>query len=670
MNRPALVALVWAALAGGGLADDPKPAPPPPTARALLDLLKQDHEAQTLADRIRCTRIAMEALLAADKQTLLEGLDIAITEKIQHPRVLCLAEECALKDREAALARIDKSDAGVALYFAVWDALARNDPDRAIARFAKSGSDPKQLSEGQLAVLTEAGAALWRRDGKAALEVLASKSADKFPKETLFCGMAGAVRDIEDRLTLLDWLTSPAGQDIERHPKGFGKLINRLTGDAALLDLPRTRAWIERRFPAGHSDKSGPVPNPDTTDLRTSLFKAWALTDPRPAADWLMAQVPPEDEAAGSFLSLCIHVLERSPLGGGKIAADWLLGHRENPDFVTWVQWMLEGDGSVSGQTAQEPTERTMTERFSRLPFDLRRRIFFDHEKDQPRYRATRRRFGEPLHGRLLRSIFPVEDERKRIEEEEGKRPEQSWDYPPDRKFFDTIPMAFKLEDHPPEPPPKPSDFERARQLAAWYEQWVGSFDPATRLEGLAALEWVSRCTDTDFMTILRAHDGNPGSCPEDCHFTEGAMNARIDRDWRSCERMIRLVWWQDSTRRQEWLLKVFLRAAKSEPDAVLAHVKNLFEESHFDMTKPEIYVEIARRGPRPIELPSDIATGLGGGWALHNKSECMARILSLPPHWQGNAVVGAATVLWQQDPEEEVEWLRRMQAAREKQAP
>ena len=637
-----------------------EPAAPPVSGRGLLDLLRQDEEARTIEDRIRHTKASMSVLLAADRDVLFAAFDCLVAEPSdydQRQRIM-LVRQCARKDAAAAAARLEtiqNPDTYCIVANAVWGTIAREDPDRAAAAVQKLYEPTNLFNRATLqtpgrfhglvhSIMREVGEEWFRREGLDALKKIGTLRHADDMDDALFRGFCDAATNAEQRLALLDWMAGPNGKFLDRWQKGSKKWYEVMLAEAAREDRAAVKAWLERRYPVGKARRSDNASDWDMTRFRHAFFRVWAESDRRQAADWLVAQHGNGDKDMASSFSLCIATLSAWPHGSLAEAADWLVQYQTKELFVEKAHRILRAAATVD---PQRDDLESVCARFAELPLALRARIFFFSTDDvfDPVEPGI-----VPDDPRLLPGLFPDDKERQKIEEkwrkqeaarantEKEKGAQSGGRDKEDRYYWE----AFDLKENPPAPPAPAPLRELAKSLAAQYDTYASCHDPQKRLEGLAALEWLARATNSEFADVLIAHlENTRGEYDE---FADMLVKAWAERDWEACEKFA----WEAGLHvrtRNTIMATNFERAAMARPDEILARLKTLIAEGRLDSKSLDSV------GMGPGQGDPAIITGyafiiprrLGEGWIVRDGAAAIEKIKSLPARWVPSAALGAA---------------------------
>ena len=626
---------------------------PVPAGQVLFGQLRQCEEAEGLSERIRATRTGMEALLAADRDTLLVALDgvLADGRLYQDVRIL-LVEQCVRKHPQATLAKLEGAS-GMSHYIelaaAAWGVIARSDPERAaewVRQLYQPGGNFNRATLQSAfhfhrlagSIMQEVGAAWFRRDGVAAMKQLGALPHAGDLDGPLFRGMCEAATHATQRLALLDWMTSPPGNRLDRFEKGGVTWYETMLSQAAREDLGTTRAWLERRFPPGQSRQSDLNADWDITQFRIALFHAWAETDARHAADWLAGQIPPGDRDEAYFLSVCFQALSSAPNCGLDVALEWLVQQRNKPAFVAEANVVLQlAASAIPNSKARE----SVTARFSKLPLALREQILLHKKEGDPFDSVV---FSPlPANQQVLRGLFPLEAERKSIEAKVRKlapaKPDADQANESEPGAARGWHGAFKLEERKPAAGSTATELALAERLAAQHKELQTSRDPQARLAGLASLEWLEQAKTEDFTRIIPAHLENTKGAMDG--FAAELVNAWADHDWRAGEKF---AWDADlsDSLRESILIAIFEQAAMASPDEVFARLKSLIADAR-------LHSESLNGGRNPQTGPGyfwfafDIPKRLGAGWIVRDGPHGVDKMKALPAAWVNAAIEGAA---------------------------
>ena len=670
MKPFAILCSMWAGCVVLAAAADP----PVSAGRVLFEQLRRCDDAEGLTDRIRATRTGMEALLAADRDTLFGALDAVIADGrlYQESRIL-LVEQCARKDPDAAVARLEgihEYEMYIEIGIAVWGTIARSDPDRAAAAvqqlYQPAGFFYRSTYDGPFyfhrlagSIMCEVGGAWFRRDGLQAMGKLGTLPHAGDLDDPLFQGMCDAATKADQRLALLDWMTSPPGKRLSRFQKGV-KWYETMLIESTREDPAKTRAWMEKHFPAGKSRQSDESSDWDITHFRLAFFRTWAETDARHAADWLTTQLPAGDRDADQFFSASFRILQSAPDGGLDVALAWLVRQKDKPAFVRAANEVLV---SATYANSNSKDLETVTACFAKFPPAMRERILLY-------------KMGEPFDSlfpsslssnkKVVGGLFPLEKDRQRLEEKVRKLmpAKKAADKAGDPGESITFPWAdaFKLEDRKPGAAISADARTLAKRLAAQYHDCHASNDPQARLAGLACLEWLANAGNEDFANILPAHLRNTRDVMDG--FAVELINAWTAHDWRACEKF---AWNADlpDPDRDSVLTANFEQAARVSPDDVFARLNVLIDEGRLkrDALNDDMYPQTA--GPGRIWFAFDIPKNLGAGWIANDGPRGVDKMKTLPAGWVSGAIEGAAGhYLTAEAGLELLEWIVRMDAA------
>ncbi|HBJ84477.1 MAG TPA: hypothetical protein DDZ88_11520 [Verrucomicrobiales bacterium] len=364
-----VVVLLWASHAFSQTAEKL-----PTSGREFLQWLDDANEARSVADRLQKQTRALEAILHADTDLLAAALDAWLKEGARNPFVRMSWRQLTDKDQSKALQMMMKArsfynfeEAAPAVY----GFIARSNPDRAYAEVQRLyGPTEPRDSFGRsnhwcaAVIMRDVGAGWFRQERLGAVPRLKSLSHPDEMAAAVFEGFVMAATTVSERIALLDRFTShekPLIIEKKKQPH----LCDDLVLMSAREDLHKTRAWIEKRYPAGTNRRSTPSGDWHISDVRRGLFQVWAKTDPLAAADWLMAQQGKASQDAVDSLFSCTHAIAGDGFRDMAAALAWLAGHSSREGMITVVARWLENEA----QGTNERNSRVIIgEWMSRLP--------------------------------------------------------------------------------------------------------------------------------------------------------------------------------------------------------------------------------------------------------------------------------------------------------------
>jgi hypothetical protein len=425
-------------------------ASPVMAASEWLRVLEKAEAAREFEDRLHTHREALDAILKADAATLAHELEVwggSHEWPRRNPFIRLAWTHLAKLDQMAALAALAEvyhQDAFEEAAQEVWAAIAETNPAMAYEAAQKlAPRDKNQHSARWLVqhIMRAVGASWFRETGPEALNRLPTLSHPELMATAVFHGGMREARKTEDWLALLDRYTRGEEPVIEEsHPKAR-HLCEELVEPVARLDLAKTKAWIEQRFPLGSEHEQ-------SEHARRALFFVWLPKEPLAAAEWFAAQSP----SNAWDLYQCLHAVAGEDWQNLPAALDWLVARKGQNDRVKAIQQFHEFH--AEDPAFREPMQ-TLVRWFAGRPVEEREKM-----------PAVPPEGIEPTPWLLRTFHLPVSTEKTAVNAE---------------------------------------DERRCHELARQHELSRTAVDPTIRREGMRALEWMQQAATKDLRAILLA---------------------------------------------------------------------------------------------------------------------------------------------------------------------
>jgi hypothetical protein len=616
----------------------------PANGREFFKWLDEALEARSITERVQTHSRVLEAILHADADLLSAALDAWNKEgRLHKPFVDMTWARLAQLDEAKALQLLEKTGNFAEAAASVYGFIARSDPDRAYAAVQRLDYPEKAghqvLGVYAESIMREVGAAWFRRERLQATLRLESLSRPKDRVAAVFEGFVMAAKTVSERIALLDRFTSHEKPLIIENKKQ-PHLCDDLVLMSAREDLQKTRAWIEKRYPAGTSRQSGSLRDRHITAVRRSLFQVWAKTGPLAAADWLMAQQGKTNPDDADFLFSCTHAIAGDDFRDMAAALAWLAGHSRREGMITVVARLLENEP----QDTNERNSRVIIgEWMSRLPLVDREAILVQAlDRSYYKQKPFLPRVDDAFIARVLPDVpsrpgvlarvisqirpeeMPVENEATSpfISDDDGNMP--SWMM----SGFDVAEERSRHSD-------RSEDIELSKELERQHDMAVKADDPGERLTGLKSLRWMIEAEPAQLKAVLLAHLQMEHGVMS--VFANDLIECWVMRDWRSCEAF---VWKADlpSRTRRCMLVQLFREAALRLPDEVLSRLHELIHSGLLSQDALNSR-SVGSRSPHLLYYDcGEITENLALGWTRQNGVEALRKIQTLPPKWQPSA--------------------------------
>ncbi len=621
--------IVFAMMLSADLARGQSPAE---GARDFATWLKDAQAATRFEDRLSKHERALDAILKADAATLEAALmfwcrsgewrwgndfvKLAWTRlaQIDQARALRLLENVG--DKEPFNEGAEE----------VWAVIAATDPERAYTAakgFVPANEDQRERKWLVQHIMRAVGAAWFRAKGLETLKSLSTLSHPDLMATAVFHGCVSEARTAEQKLALLDRYAGDEKPVIEENHFKSPNLCEELVRAAALADLTRTRAWIERRYPPGMKRLDSGWRARNLEHARDELFRVWSRTNPVAAADWLMAQQHGEEDSEEGFHARYEMTIAASAIAGADredmaAALAWLGKQtRQQARIAALAEFLNDefGEDAVLRQSrdvlAHWLAGRTMEEREA---------VVLKSAKDFVRLQKKEG---------FLAIVFPEPAKCREMVERIVKitGPELDPEVLSGSSFmlgvFD-LPIVDKTL------LVSEADARRCRELAGLHELARSSTDPARRREGLEALKWMKAVTAAELRPVLLAYLKDHRMD----WFSQDLLSAWVLQGWRSCEAFAMGAPFPVA-KRDDMLIHIFCEAAELDPDAALARLRELMQS--------KVLVQAALEGPtifarvrwRTYYYGDMIMWSLAHGLLRQGDMQALAKIQTLPPRWQ-----------------------------------
>ncbi|WP_395750426.1 hypothetical protein [Prosthecobacter sp.] len=619
----------------------------PANGKELFQWLDDAEKAQSVADRYRTHSRALEAIVHADTALLSETLGMWHKKRSRNAFVGMMWRQLTQQDQAKALEMTKKTGGSYSFNEAALDVygfIAASDPECAYAEVQrlhgpKVKRDKSGRNQGWSAggILSRVAAAWFHRERLGALSRLKSLPAPQDTVVDAFKGFIEAATTLDERLALLERLASPEEPVIHEQSK-HPRFCENLVRGAAHEDLTKTRAWIEKRFPRGQGRVSAFEHDWIITRVRQALFQTWAKSDPKAAADWLMAQLGPEDPDADTSMWMCAYAITGPDYEGLAHALEWLKRqtHREAVIAVI-AEWL----GHEADDTNERHSRGIITRWMERLPMQEREAILSKALRD---CYYSNKPFQLRDDDLLVSLVFPDEASRKEALGRLKARAEPAEE--PEVQVADLSPFTYTRGEGMPSSrmrgfdvtaerlkhAAEPQAIELSRKLAHQHHLSQTSDDPLVRLAGLKVLQWMLAATPAQIEPVLLAHLQEEKG--EMTVFANDLIECWAVRDWRSAEPF---VWKADlpAMTRRNMLIHLFCEAALRFPDDVLSRLRELIRAGSL---KQDALNDCTVGSRAPGRLYYDcafITESLARGWTRQNDVEALRKIQALPLRWQ-----------------------------------
>lgn len=597
------------------------------SAHELIVGLREAQDAVRFEDRLRTHERALDALLKADAAKLEAALVLWCRDEDRdrlNGFVRMAWTRMAQIDAGRALKLIEGAR-GEAFYEAsreVWAEIARRDPERAYAAAQKLVPANKEQHQNRWLVqhiMRAVGASWFRVEGLTTLKRLPTLSHPDLMATAVFHGCVAEAQTAEDKLALLDRYASDEKPVIEENHSKSPNLCDELVRAAALADLAGTRAWIERRFPAGTKRLSGRERDWHLVHARNELFRVWSRTNPVAAADWLMAQQHGDEDSDTRYaMTLAASAIAGADCDDMPAALVWLGKQTRPQDRAATLADFLDDDFGEDAVLRQ--SRNALARWLATRPMAEREAVVLQCAKDFVRLQSQ---------GDFLAVVFPDAAKcREMIEQlEKITGPELDPEVLSGSSFmlrvFD-LPIRDKIL------VVSEADARRSRELARLHELARTSTDPARRREGLEALKWMKSAAPAELRPVLLAYLKDQRMD----WFSQDLLSAWVLQDWRACEAFAMGAPFPVA-KRDDMLVHIFCEAAELYPDAALARLRELIHA--------KVLVQAALDGPnvfarvrwRTYYYGDMITRSLALGLLRKGDMQALATIQTLPPRWQ-----------------------------------
>lgn len=596
-----------------------------PAAREFLTKLEEARAAIRFEDRLRTHEAALDAILKADA-AMLEAVLVLWNRSDEFYQRNVFARMAWTR-----LARIDTTRALKLLENAgneeafdegaheVWAEIARTDPARAYiaAQEFAPENQHKWLVRG---IMQAVGASWFRVTGLATLKRLPTLSHPDLMATAVFHGCVSEAKTAEHKIALLDRFCGDEKTVIEENHSKSPDLCEELTRAAALADLPGTRAWIEKRFPAGMKREGYGQRGWHIENARRALFLVWRDQDALAAADWFIAQQHRDESSDSAYaMYLCALALAGEDLEELPAALSWMEKQTRPQDRVAALVDFLDDDFGEDAVLRQ--SRQTIAAWLAKRPMAEREAVVLAAAKKYIRLQSK---------DDFLSTVFP--DAAK--QHEMAARMEKITGPPSDYTDNSFMLRAFDL------PPVRDKtivvsseEANRSRELARLHELARTAVDPSKRREGLEALKWMKSASPDEIRPVLLAYLQNHRMD----WFSEDLLSAWVLRDWRACEAFAMNAP-LSAHKRDDMLIHIFSVAGEQHPEEVLTRLRELVQ------TKVLVPAALngGSGGSRVMWLTSydgkDIIHGLTHGLLRQGDMKALATVRTLPAGWQSGA--------------------------------
>ena len=624
---------------------------PAPPDEVLLGLLEHVDKTKTFEERREAIPAAMKALLAADRDLLLQTMALALRKGGGYDdshRMLFEHGATRFPEESVALvARTGSSDTREEAAWQVWSVIARTDPERALntalAYFAPEGDyfrSQLQTSGPMRPVcfIAEAVGGRWlARDGIAAISKLGTLPHAKEIDHYLYEGMCEAASTPDECRALLTWWEGP-GRYVDRMTKGFDPWWQRPLRKLAEQDLAKARAWVEAKFPAKTRRRESGEDAWDGNDFRRILAYVWAKTDARAAADWHIAQYDADDPDTSEALRVSVDLLSSAKGAGIEDALHWFEGFEKNPHFISVLASLLNEAGSDADVTSLQSISTWM----AGLAPELVERVLITARKHYSSYSVP---FPLTEENEVLRHCCPDAGQRRallgrlksELKDQVGARHAAampSGDYGLDE---------FRLAHNKLTLSSVPEALAQAKQLAKDYRAATMSHDPQERLSGMSAFDWLASAPEPELKKVLLAHIENRGGGTDEYNsvdlFVSVILECWTRLSWSACEQFA----WDaplPAQARRVLLIETFKHAADRHPDEVFTRLSELAAKGRFRVSALRVDGSDIQCGGSCYM--GTVAQRAGAGWIKQDGAAAIPKLRALPPEWQLGAVQGA----------------------------
>lgn len=597
---------------------------PASNAREFLTWLVEADEAKGFEERLHTHERALDAILKSDPAALEAVLALWCSgDERNHRNEFGRMAWTRLAQIDTARALRLLENASSEVFYegarSVWAEIARTDPVRAYIAaqgFVPKNEDQRHSEWIAQHIMRSVGASWFRVTGLATLKRLPTLSHPDLMATAVFHGCVDEAKTAEQKIALLDRYAGDEKPVIEENHSKSPHLCEELVRAAALADLPRTRAWVEKRFPRGMKRLGYGERDWHFEYARRALFYVWRDQNATAAADWLLAQQHPDEDSdtnhAMSIASVAIAGADRENMSA---ALAWLEKQARPQGRVIALVDFLDDD--FGEDTVLRQSREKIAVWLSQRPMAEREAVVLAAAKEYIRPQDK---------GDFLSHVFTDPAKLREMAEhlEQITGPATSMDgYSTTLRVFD-LPARDKtlvVSD---------ADAHRSRELARLHEFERTSADPVQRREGLEALKWMKSASPEEFRSVLlaylRDHDMD--------WFSEDLLSAWVLQDWRSCEAFATDAPFPVA-KRNNMLIHVFCEAAELFPDVVLARLHELIEAKVVVQSALDWSPGGSRVKWKTIYRGDMITDSLARGFLHQGDMNALAKIQTLPPRWQ-----------------------------------
>jgi hypothetical protein len=586
--------------------------------------LEQAQAATRFEDRLRTHERALDAIIKADAATLEAVLGLWCRDQDQDRRnefVRMTWTRLTQIDTDRALKLIEgaRGDAFFEASREVWAEIARTDPARAYVAaqgFVPANKDQHQSEWLVQHIMRAVGASWFRVTGLTTLKRLPTLSHPDLMATSVFHGCVSEAQTTEQKLALLDRYAGDEKPVIEERHVKSPHLCDDFVRAAALVDLPKTRAWIEQRFPPGTKRLSGSEHYWHSVHARNELFHVWSHSNPAAAADWLIAQQhPDEDSDTNDAMTIAASAIAGDDRENMPAALAWLEKQTRPQDRVAALAEFLDdafGEDAVLRQS-REALARWLAAR----PMAEREAVVLKCAKEYVRIQTK---------GDFLAIVFPEPAHRQEMAErlEKITGPEL------DPSGYSFMLRVFDLPIRDKTLVVSDADARRCRELASLHELARTATDPARRREGLEALRWMKSAPPVELRPVLLAYLQHHRMD----WFSEDLLSAWVLQDWRACEVFATSAPFPVA-KRDDMLIHIFCDAAELYPDAALARLRELIQAKVLVQAALEGSADFAQARWWTYYYGDMITRSLAHGLLRQGDMQALATIKTLPSRWQ-----------------------------------
>ncbi|MCX6849580.1 MAG: hypothetical protein NTY98_11720 [Verrucomicrobia bacterium] len=602
------------------------------SAHDLITGLREAQAAVRFEDRLRTHERALDAILKADDPKLEAALALWCQDEDRDRRngfVRMAWTRLAQLDTGRALQLIDGAR-GEAFFEAsreVWAEIARKEPERAYTAAQKLAPASKEQHQSKWLVqhiMRAVGASWFRATGLATLKRLPMLSHPDLMATAVFHGCVAEAHTAEahtaeDKLALLDRYAGDEKPMIEENHIKSPNLCDELVRAAALADLPATRAWIERRFPAGTKRLSGRERDWHLVHARNELFRVWSRANPAAATDWLMSQQHADEDSDTSYaMTIAAFAIAGADREDMAAALAWLGKQKRPQDRTATLADFLDDD---FGEDAVLRQSRDVLARWlATRPMAEREAVVLQCAKDYVRVQAK---------GDFLAVVFPEPAKCREMTEQLEKITGPA----PDPEIVSGDSFMLRVFDLPIRDKTlavSEAEARRSRELSRLHELARTATDPARRREGLEALKWMKSATPAELRSVLLPYLKDHRMD----WFAEDLLSAWVLQDWRSCEAFA-MGAHLPVAQRNDMLVHIFCEVAELHPDAALPRLRELIQAKVLVQAALDSPDDFGQVGWWTYYYGDMITRSLARGLLRQGDMQALAIIQTLPPSWQ-----------------------------------